>query len=107
MLGQGHKIILTMSRSRWPNCPNMCGANEVPSMRCRGEKPNMRCRGAKYVVPNLWCQYVWCQMCGAMRCRGARIPLKLEVTEVKRSRSRSNDGRHLGFVALNSHIWLA
>ena len=24
MLGQGHKIILTMSR--WPNCPNMCGA---------------------------------------------------------------------------------
>ena len=49
MLGQGHKIILTMSR--WPNCPNMCGANEVPSMRC--------------------------QMCGA------RIPLKLEVTEVK------------------------
>ena len=33
MLGQGHKIILTMSR--WPNCPNMCGANEVPSMRCQ------------------------------------------------------------------------
>ena len=47
MLGQGHKITM----SRWPNCPNMCGANEVPSMRC--------------------------QMCGA------RIALKLEVTEVK------------------------
>ena len=27
MLGQGHKIILTMSR--WPNCPNMCGAKYV------------------------------------------------------------------------------
>ena len=33
MLGQGHKITM----SRWPNCPNMCGANEV---RC----------------PNVWCQ---------------------------------------------------
>ena len=31
MLGQGHKITM----SRWPNCPNMCGANEVPSMRCQ------------------------------------------------------------------------
>ena len=66
MLGQGHKIILTMSR--WPNCPNMCGANEVPSMRCQ------MC-GA--VVPGLVGFPMWCQMCGV------RIPLKLEVTEVK------------------------
>ena len=44
MLGQGHKIILTMSR--WPNRPNMCGA--------------------KYVVPMRY------QVCGAQMC-GARI----------------------------------
>ena len=48
----------------------MCGArigrisNVVPNMRCRGEVPicgAMWCRGAKYVVPNVWCQYVWCR----------------------------------------------
>ena len=52
----------------------------------------------------MWCQICGANMCGATIC-GARIPLKLEVTEVKRS--RSNDGRHLGIVAPNSHIYMA
>ena len=48
MLGQGHKIILTMSR--WPNCPNMCGATICGAMWCQ-DSPKIRGnRGEKVKV---------------------------------------------------------
>ena len=57
-----------MSRSRWPNCPNMCGANEVPSMRCQCEVP-------KCVVPGLVGFPMWCQICGAKMCGAVRYQI--------------------------------
>ena len=53
MLGQSHKIILTMSRSRWPNCPNMCGTKyEVPKCVVPGLV------GFPMWRPSMWCHEV-------------------------------------------------
>ena len=61
MLGQGHKIILTMSR--WPNCPNMCGAKYVVPMRYKYVVPKCVVPGFPMWCPNMWCPWSpWSQL---------------------------------------------
>ena len=68
-----------------------------PNMWCRGEVPNMRCRGAKYVVPNLWCQYVWCQGIPRNLARFGGFPRDLDdvtghVTRIDQSEAEFGAG---------------